>query len=311
MRGDIIFQIFGCDAGRQEDTYFGAFRTREEAEAQIRQLNNQMMNGSNWAAQYHNKGFVIRPAAVATDFEIPPLPKPRDKYAVQFSAKPNRPGTWDSMHVEVFERASAVKERRRICEYERHYAMLQTFEPFRQGNKDFALISRDYTKTAVLDLKSSEVIAEEGHGNSPDGGFCPVGFFVPDWWDVNDGSKLPGSELWTENDEWPKGDFGFVWGCTWGDDSSWKVQYLDLSRVQDGIIKRDDRFGYVELSTADYKTPCLTLDQGHPVPSSTPPFITLSRYDGKVSVTFSVEMAFDLQTGSTNEWKRLKVANFE
>jgi len=31
--------------------------------------------------------------------------------------------------------------------------------------------------------------------------------------------------------EWPSdGAFGFIWGCVWGDDASWKVQYLDLSR---------------------------------------------------------------------------------
>ena len=32
-----------------------------------------------------------------------------------------------------------------------------------------------------------------------------------------------------------------------GDDSSWKIQYSDLSRVEDGIIERDERFGYIEL----------------------------------------------------------------
>lgn len=41
--------------------------------------------------------------------------------------------------------------------------------------------------------------------------------------------------------------FGFVAGCIWGDDSSWKVQYLDLSEADKGILKREERFGYVEL----------------------------------------------------------------
>jgi hypothetical protein len=36
-------------------------------------------------------------------------------------------------------------------------------------------------------------------------------------------------------------------GCVWGDDSTWKIQYLDLSQAEYGIIRRDDRFGYVEL----------------------------------------------------------------
>ena len=62
------------------------------------------MHGRNWAEQYHNKGFVIREKVVTTDFEIPSRPKPRDKYFVTLSAKPNRPGTWDSTRVEVFRR---------------------------------------------------------------------------------------------------------------------------------------------------------------------------------------------------------------
>ena len=50
--------------------------------------------------------------------------------------------------------------------------------------------------------------------------------------------------------EWPSaGDFGFVWGCVWGDDSSWKVHHLDLPSVHDGVIRRDDRFGYLKLAT--------------------------------------------------------------
>jgi hypothetical protein len=38
-----------------------------------------------------------------------------------------------------------------------------------------------------------------------------------------------------------------VAGCIWGDDSSWKVQYLDLSRAAQGIVRREERFGYIEL----------------------------------------------------------------
>ena len=41
--------------------------------------------------------------------------------------------------------------------------------------------------------------------------------------------------------------FGFVAGCHWGDDTSWKIQYLDLSEAEKGIVKRDARFGYIAL----------------------------------------------------------------
>ena len=97
--------------------------------------------------------------------------------------------------------------------------MLQTFEPFRQGDHVFALISTHYTATSVMDLATGEIVAAEKPNAA---GFCPVGFHVPDWWDRHDGTKLPGSMHWhPADDEWPTGDFGFVWGCIWGDDSSW------------------------------------------------------------------------------------------
>src|SRR5207247_7723491 len=49
--------------------------------------------------------------------------------------------------------------------------------------------------------------------------------------------------------------FGFVAGCIWGDDSSWKIQYLDLLKAESGVLKRDDRFGYIALPNS------MTLDQ--------------------------------------------------
>lgn len=58
-----------------------------------------------------------------------------------------------------------------------------------------------------------------------------------------------------ENSEWYERNpiisqfakFGFVSGCVWGDDGSWKIQFLDLTKADQGIIVRDARFGYLEL----------------------------------------------------------------
>src|SRR5205823_952581 len=133
--------------------------------------------------------------------------------------------------------------------YDRNYRMFKTFEPFRQGDRMFALISTHYGQTSVLDLHTGEVIATETLSRWL---FCPIGFYVPDWWDVHDESVLPEQPKWRPKDhEWPTGDFGFVWGCIWGDDNSWKVQYLDLSGVQHGLVHRDERFGYLELVDKD------------------------------------------------------------
>jgi hypothetical protein len=265
------------------------------------------MHGENWAARYHNRGFVIREQVVATDFEVPPRPKPRDKYLVRTTARPNRPGTWDSTVVEVLRRSGDALER--VGEYIRDYSMLSTFEPFRQGERELALISRDYTKTAVLDLASGEVIAEEDE-SSPGAGFCPVGFYVPDWWDVNDDSIIPGSEYWDGDKEWPTGQFGFVWGCYWGDDSSWKVQHLDLSRVQDGIIARDDRFGYVELATGRYVSPCVSSPKRDPAHSPAD-FIYVERYEEVMRVRFAVELRFDLGSGKVDASQHEAIAQGE
>ncbi len=305
MRGDIVHQVYGVHEGRGQDVYFGTSRTRSEAEAEAEKLKARDMNGRNWAEQYHNRGFVIREVAVETDFELPSRPKPRDKYAVKVT-QTSPPGTWTTITVEVFRRGVETAELERICQYDRRYSMLHTFEPFRQGDRDLALISRDYTSTDVLDLTTGEVIAEEPKST---GGFCPVGFYVPDWWDLHNERTIPGSKYWGPDLEWPTGNFGFVWGCHWGDDSSWKVQHLDLSRVQQGVITRDDRFGYVELANGRQRPPWLDLDARGP--SAPPPFIRVSRHAGEMQVSFDVEMEFDLTSGKAREWERLRIANFE
>lgn len=308
MRGDVVYRVYGVHEGREEDYYFGSFRTAAEAEAQIARLRDRDVRGRNWAEQYHNLGFVIREAVVETDFEIPPLPKPRDRYFVRGTPKPNRPGTWDSTVVEILRR-EGVGRLEPVGVYERNYSLLQTFEPFRHGGREFALISRRYTRTEVLDLQSGSVVAAEpDHGGD---GFCPVGFYVPDWWDVHDGQLIPGSKHWSADEEWPTGDFGFVWGCYWGDDSSWKVQYLDLTDVQGGVVRRDDRFGYVELATTGYSSPCFSLSLDLSKRSSPPPFVNLERWDGTARVTFAVEMQFDLGSGKAQEWERLRIADFD
>jgi hypothetical protein len=62
-----------------------------------------------------------------------------------------------------------------IASYDRNYSMLQTFEPFRQGERAFALISTHYTATSVMDLNTGQIVAAEEPAAN---GFCPVGFYV-------------------------------------------------------------------------------------------------------------------------------------
>jgi hypothetical protein len=169
------------------------------------------------------------------------------KYFVTTEQKENRPGTWNSLIVSVHERGEVEKK---IGEYVRTYSsFFNTFCPFSRGGKDFALYSADYTCTRIMELPSCKDIGgEEPHAQ----GFCPTDFYVPPFRKV----QSHGTTLWLAGDAcFSQGatepvdycDFGFVAGCHWGDDNTWKIQYLDLSRAPEGIISRDERFGYIHL----------------------------------------------------------------
>lgn len=210
----------------------------------------------------------------------------RDQYKVETS--PKNTGGWGQTHVAVLKKhvdAENTETWEKVTEYDRNYSMLKTFEPFRQFKngiwKDYALISTHYTAISVLDLETGEIIAVEAPPKAtkemaekypetftegeelPGSGFCPVEFYVPDWWDENtEKDKFTGSthkgvtEELNEKmaadyiEEWNlfHGLWGVYSGCVWGDDSSWKIQYVDLSRIDEGIVTTDARFGYIELS---------------------------------------------------------------
>ena len=161
----------------------------------------------------------------------------REKVDCPYSAEEiekidNGKGYWSYIKIGVFETLNGVKNK--IGEYKRSYPnMFSTFFPFFQDGKWYALYSEDYTATSVMELPSCKKIAgEEPHAH----GFCPTTFYVP----YNDTRLLNSDPKTAET-------IGFVSGCVWGDDSSWKIQFLDLSDIKNGNIKRDARFGYIEL----------------------------------------------------------------
>ena len=126
-------------------------------------------------------------------------------------------------------RVEILRDGQLIGSYERNYpALFETFVPFMQSDgSTYALYSRDYTASRIMRLPECEDLGGE-ESNSV--GFCPTGFYVP--FDPERGMD---------------GTFGFVAGCIWGDDSSDKVQFLDLSAAAKGRLVRSNRFGYLEL----------------------------------------------------------------
>jgi len=264
-----IFEVRGEGHSDSKVISYGARRTRAEAEELLKDSRTRVAAVGGkvdrwWIEEVDTTGL----------FEIPSRPTPRERFTTRVERR-SAPGQWQTVHVDVLDGEKVV------ASYDRNYAMLQTFEPFRQGNQFFALVAPNYTATSVLDLHTGKIIASEEPSPT---GFCPVGFYVPDWWDVHDGHVLPGELRWKADYEWPSdGDFGFVWGCLWGDDSSWKVQYLDLSEIRHGRIRREERFGYLRLATR----PDVVGKA----------FIRLLSWEGKRKVEFAVEETYDLSTG--------------
>jgi hypothetical protein len=229
----------------------------------------------------------------------------------------NAPGTWNSIEVGVF-RADGERHEQ-VGAYIRNYPTLfRTFCAFRVDGRDYALYSGDYTATRVMELPSCRDIGGEERSG---GGFCPVDYYVPCYVEreyvrlddtirrhrVNEPepcSLRPGVNTYTPLDpatgqrtrvEKPAHPvspllyypFGFVAGCIWGDDSSWKIQYLDLSRAAQGIIRREERFGYIALPDGLPLKDAIGMED-----YGTDPEEEWSR-----RITIAVEARFDLETG--------------
>ena len=157
-------------------------------------------------------------------------------YSYKDSAIKHGGDCWNSTLVEIFE------DDKKIGEYNRNYRMLHTFHPFQQDGKWYALYSENYTATLVMELPSCKKIA----GEEPcQWGFCPVDYYVPKDDDLLNCEMADGEPKIEVSKK--TGHVGFMSGCVWGDDSSYKVRFIDLSKIMEGILKIDDRFGYVEL----------------------------------------------------------------
>ncbi len=184
------------------------------------------------------------------------------RFRVQAVVEPHHAGAWGSSLVKILDGET------QIGEYKRNHPgwAEQTFEPFESNGAWYALYSRDYTSTRVMSLPDcTDLGGEEPAPN----GFCPVEFYVPRYKKVARTNRANGQETedWLfevkaeghsrkaaddyDHDltfsPWLSLATGFVAGCVWGDDSSWKLEVVDLSKAADGTISRSARFGYLEL----------------------------------------------------------------
>jgi hypothetical protein len=167
-------------------------------------------------------------------------------FSVKVEVIDRGPGVWQTAGVSIFKEINGSV--RQIGSYERNHAGWcdSTFSPFAQEGRWYALYSPDYTAAPIMELPSCRDLGGEEHDGN---GFCPVDYYVP-----HDHPAV----LKAGN----SGRFGFVAGCIWGDDSSWKIQYLDLSNAANGVLVRKELFGYVAMPSKETRlADCISLDE--------------------------------------------------
>lgn len=189
-------------------------------------------------------------------------------------------GYWGHSEISIFAANGFFK--RRLGGYTRNYPYhgLLTWYPFSRGSRDYALYSRDYTSTRLMELPSCKDIGGEEPSS---GGFCPVEYYIPE---IHGYERVPDPNKegsFTGRAVKEPAQVAFVAGCIWADDSSWKVQCFDISQVESGIITRDERFGYVPMPKE------VTLAQSV--------FVQRDEESGAVLASFAVQQTYNLNTG--------------
>lgn len=220
-------------------------------------------------------------------FVPPPAHHPNDQYKITATplSKPDEWGRYEVEVRDVMQKDPDGSENGKLVfTYRRNYDMMKTFAPFRQLRdgvwRDYALISTNYTRFEVADLQEGKIIATQDYPKitqeqidrvgaekaeqyewfvgkeMPGSGFCPVEFRVIDWTEEFDQDAathmfdINGTPRYLYDLDALKrltGQWALYIGCVWGDDSSMKLQYIDLSRIHEGIVTAEERFGYFPL----------------------------------------------------------------
>lgn len=205
-------------------------------------------------------------------------------FRLEISTVQNKPGTWNSTKVSIYRdnefdvKADVYSEGTLIGEYLRNYSSFgfETFYPFEINNEWYALYSANYTATRVMKLHEDRI--EDWCGEDPhSAGFCPTEYYVPKYAHVREDNEydvfyIDGDYEYEEFSTILKNpyfvdlkycDFGFMSGCVWGDDISWKLRYIDLSRIPEKELVITEKFGYWELPAEPLKK-CVRMDGWEP-----------------------------------------------
>lgn len=193
----------------------------------------------------------------------------------------NTPGTWNSTKVSVY------RDDKLIGEYIRNYSDYgtSTFYPFELNSEWYALYSANYTATRVMKLHADSI--EDWCGEKPHAhGFCPVEYYVPAYahhkYTATIGGKDEMIDSYYVDCDYSEEEFAgilkepnyvgvlkncpfaFISGCLWGDDTSWKLRYIDFSLIDKKVLVIGEKFGYFELPNNLTLRQCIDMSNWEP-----------------------------------------------
>lgn len=202
-------------------------------------------------------------------------------FSIVCTTRQIRPNAWNVVDVEI------LQDDRVIGRYTRGYPAYseRTFHPFKHEGVWYTLYSESYTKLQVARLQNDqgeptfEPWCEDSGGTHP--GFCPTEVYIPqvkehlrsyrmgdeevEYWQAIWDAQSEYNEPEEEGEPPPKetklsfASFGFLCGCYWGDDSSWKIRFIDLSQVHNKVMKISERWGYCPLPAKPLRE-CVIFD---------------------------------------------------
>lgn len=200
------------------------------------------------------------------------------KYSLKTSKIENKPGQWRSTLCEIYQGET------KIGEYIRYYDSYSesTFQPFELNGKDYALYSSNYTTISVMTLPDCKPIELKEECVKQMHGFCPVEIYIPMFYDEEyefHGKTKKYREHLEDSDEEEEyknvgySTLGFAIGCIWGDDSSWKLNLIDLSNIENGELwyinnSLKKEWLYEEYGGESLKKTEIYFDNDSPFPSS-------------------------------------------
>lgn len=165
------------------------------------------------------------------------------KYTIKTSEVKNGVGEWSSTLCEIYDGEN------KLGQYTRNYYSHaeSTFVPFEMNGKEYALYSKNYTQISLMSLPDCKDIPMSDKCKEQMAHFCPVGIHIPQYFDytykikeedivsrlhLTDSKDLLGVDVVGSG----YSSLGFTIGCVWGDDSSWKLNLIDLRDVEKGEI---------------------------------------------------------------------------